>query len=182
MKEKIVYTNDVDEEIGDDDQQIQAYKEMLECNDRPFDEQDECLLEKAHDYAYELVDAYLGDLLDNAEYSEHKEMVVIGGEGARWNGTSKVGGTDNNVCEAIKNTLPDGYDAFFKFFVNEEGNFAYTEATHDCPMGGTYLVFRLMTKKGMKWYKNNNGEVDNEMLIQHLLNVKCYTKRLAPDF
>ena len=183
MKEKIIYSNDVEEEIGDEKAQIEAYKDMLDCNGLKPEEDPEELADKAHEYAYELVDEYPQDLLDNSEYSHSKDlMVVVLGNMARWDGNSQVGGTAENVHDAIKMAIPDGYEAFFKFFVDEEGNFAYSEATHDCPTGGTKYVYRLVTKKGYRWYKNNRGKVENETLIKHLWGVKGYTKRLVPDF
>lgn len=157
----LIYSDDMAEMFGTEQDRLDNYNEMLVCNDRdPVTE----FSEKVDAYHRELASEYLEDFLN--EYGDIP-VIAIASLGL-WSGRQD-GGKSGKLGDLIRLACEDDN---YLYYDREDGTFKLNAHHHD---GTNYFTFYQLTKKGQE-YLDRHG--DTREAHHHVDTTKGYTKRI----
>lgn len=139
----------------------------LDYTDRTRDEfKDEAkLLEAVEDWLQENTEYEWEDFLNECE-DEEKHHCLVTGYFMSWMGPQEGGKVFKDLASAVSDVLMDG-DSHPVFSINDEGVLVLDETHHDAPTSGNHYEFRILTKKGEKYYERHQDD-DRRTLCEAL--------------
>lgn len=166
-----IWSSDINEELGTDEEIKEQFKEFLEINNLPPEDIEE--EEKMYDYADETVRDYLEDLRMEIKSHEDKhgeKFYLVLADIGRWDGRYAGG----RVIKGLWNTLNKTMDDYTKFYQDGK-TLKVSTANHD---GSSSFEIYELTKRGEHWY-NNSNDLSWRNICEHLHDTKCYTKNCS---
>lgn len=119
---------------------------------------------------------YYEDFKDQCE--QINGYFIFDGYFGAWNGKIPGGGVKTFLIDAIDSIRPNSYNCS-EVYLDRNGNTWVENHHHD---GSSKISVKQLTSKGINWYENNRWKFTKEEIVKHLLNIKCYTKRINWQF
>lgn len=165
QKTRLIYSSDIDELLGGEEEQRPAYEDFLEINNLPSSfKEDEGRFQR---YLDDTMETYLEDTMTEIEFHEKrhgiKHYLVVGTLGL-WNGTRRGGAVIQGLANAIRMCFED-YTRVY-----QEGRRLCVEAAHHD--GTNHFTIYELTPSGLEWYCNNEGRLSREEICETLLKRK----------
>lgn len=170
MKIRFIYSNDINEELGSEEEIAEQYKEFCEINEIERGDKDDM-----EQWADETVNDYWDDEISNIKFFEAKhssKYYLIKAKIGRWNGTFDgglvVSGLVNTFFKIINN------EDYFKIYL-EGGKLKVTTSNHDA---SSNFYIKELTDKGREWYNNIGQYMDARECHEKLENNSHYTREV----
>lgn len=159
--EVLIYSDNMEEMFGTEQDMLNNYNEMLACNDEePITEFTDAVEEYHRDLAQTYLDDFLGEFGDIP-------VIAIASLGL-WAGR-RDGGKSGKLKDLLLLACEDDN---YLYYDREDGTFKLNAHHHD---GTNYFTFYQLTKKGQA-YLDKHG--DTREAHHHVDTTKGYTKRI----
>lgn len=154
MKKHHIYSSFDDEELGTKEEQLDAYREFCDINDRECgdeDDDDNDIINSTDFYNWrnEELQSRFDDEMTNIHYQErdHLKKYLVMADLGLWNGHFDGGKIINGLAPSIEACLED-YNQIYVL-----GKQLCVEATHHD--GTNFFKIKELTPKGCEWWKNH---------------------------
>ena len=172
-KEVTYYTNEYDEDLFEDLRQ-----QLRECHEDLHGTPHEPTAEEVWDeWGFTNSDNWALFMDDVDEWDkENNCRVLVFGTAGLWTGRHAGG----KVLPSLRKAIEEAWGRSIDYFTvtSQENGVMLIEAIHHD--GANYWEVKALTRHGELWYKNNenNQDLSEEEMHNHLLNVRCYTKNI----
>lgn len=172
MKEHLIWSSDINETLGTEEEIKAQFKESLEINDyTPEEIKEKMEGDEYLDYAYETVDVYLDD--EQANVPNDSEYYVIVASIGRWNGIFAGGEIICGIWNAI-DKCKEGED-YAKIFINGK-RLTVKTANHD---GSSHFEIRKLTERGATYMERHEYDMSDRELHAKLFSDSHYSKEVT---